>query len=949
MDAAAGSVVDLDHTVIAHARVGLWSQSSTVSVDDSSFVGSAWSAVRVSGDALANLSAIIGEGNQATGSGDVNGIEAYGGVLGSATITTNDTWQFVFNAYGTAQVAEGTTLTLAPGAVVKFERAQLAVQAGGTLQSQGTSASPVSLSSAFDDTVGGRVNGLDYVDGRPEGPSPGDWPGVDAAAGSVVDLDHTVIAHARVGLWSQSSTVSVDDSSFVGSAWSAVRVSGDALANLSAIIGEGNQATGSGDVNGIEAYGGVLGSATITTNDTWQFVFNAYGTAQVAEGTTLTLAPGAVVKFERAQLAVQAGGTLQSQGTSASPVSLSSAFDDTVGGRVNGLDYVDGRPEGPSPGDWPGVDAAAGSVVDLDHTVIAHARVGLWSQSSTVSVDDSSFVGSAWSAVRVSGDALANLSAIIGEGNQATGSGDVNGIEAYGGVLGSATITTNDTWQFVFNAYGTAQVAEGTTLTLAPGAVVKFERAQLAVQAGGTLQSQGTSASPVSLSSAFDDTVGGRVNGLDYVDGRPEGPSPGDWPGVDAAAGSVVDLDHTVIAHARVGLWSQSSTVSVDDSSFVGSAWSAVRVSGDALANLSAIIGEGNQATGSGDVNGIEAYGGVLGSATITTNDTWQFVFNAYGTAQVAEGTTLTLAPGAVVKFERAQLAVQAGGTLQSQGTSASPVSLSSAFDDTVGGRVNGLDYVDGRPEGPSPGDWPGIDVAAGGNVDATSLRLRYASTALSASGGVVRLEATDIAHANLAISASGDAAVSVRGSFRNVSYGVRACNWEAACAVDAAHVDWGSGGPFSAGAHACGAVAVDPWVGQGSEPTTPFLSANCDGSGTPSERVFASAQRGAEYVTDSQIDCSNGFEDACEAINRYNRCVAAAVSVAQIQYPDISGETAAEAGQSLLLGTLDALRDQLSSAVGSLVRVVANTAKIVGVVSTVLTLSSAYDGCIGA
>ena len=86
------------------------------------------------------------------------------------------------------------------------------------------------------------------------------------------------------------------------------------------------------------------------------------------------------------------------------------------------------------------------------------------------------------------------------------------------------------------------------------------------------------------------------------------------------------------------------------------------------------------------------------------------------------------------------------------------------------------------------------------------------------------------------------------------------------------------------------------------------------------------------------QIDCSNGFQDACDAIDRYNRCIGAAISVAQTQYPATSGETAASAGQSLVLETLNALRDQLSPSVGTLVGVVANTAKIASVVNTVVT-----------
>ena len=54
-------------------------------------------------------------------------------------------------------------------------------------------------------------------------------------------------------------------------------------------------------------------------------------------------------------------------------------------------------------------------------------------------------------------------------------------------------------------------------------------------------------------------------------------------------------------------------------------------------------------------------------------------------------------------------------------------------------------------------------------------------------------------------------------------------------------------------------------------------------------------------------------------------------------------------AGESLVLQTADALRDQLSSTVSSIVRTVANVAKVLGVVNVILTLADAYDRCIGA
>src|SRR5204862_495413 len=125
------------------------------------------------------------------------------GEVGTATIKTSDAWQFVVNRYASLVVPDGKTLTLAAGAVVKLDHTQLLVSSGGTLQSQGTAEAPVYLTSAFDDAIGGRVNGVEYIEGRPDNPAPGDWPGVTASPGSTVGVDHAVLRYASVGLSAQ--------------------------------------------------------------------------------------------------------------------------------------------------------------------------------------------------------------------------------------------------------------------------------------------------------------------------------------------------------------------------------------------------------------------------------------------------------------------------------------------------------------------------------------------------------------------------------------------------------------------------------------------------------------------------------------------------------------------------------------------------------------------------
>ena len=60
---------------------------------------------------------------------------------------------------GDVTVPNGATLTIEPGAIVKFgRRLGIIVQAGGQLVAQGTVAEPIQFTSLVDDTAGGDTN-----------------------------------------------------------------------------------------------------------------------------------------------------------------------------------------------------------------------------------------------------------------------------------------------------------------------------------------------------------------------------------------------------------------------------------------------------------------------------------------------------------------------------------------------------------------------------------------------------------------------------------------------------------------------------------------------------------------------------------------------------------------------------------------------------------------------
>jgi hypothetical protein len=235
-----------------------------------------------------------------------NAVAWHGGALEG-----DETWgaDRVHVVESTVTVPAGVTLTLAPGAVVKFvDGTGVVVEAGGGLSAETTAAQPIVLTALADDTAGGDTN----LDGDRSRPVPGCWNGLllpdarEIVLGDFVELRYHRQMHR--GTLAASAT------------WS-----GTVLHEL-------------------------LGDVT------------------VPDGVTLTLAPGAVVKSGEGEgLTVQTGGELRAEGSQAQPIVFTSVRDDSAGGDSNG----DGDVTAPAMGDWEALVAAGGTIV-LDHTTVAY-------------------------------------------------------------------------------------------------------------------------------------------------------------------------------------------------------------------------------------------------------------------------------------------------------------------------------------------------------------------------------------------------------------------------------------------------------------------------------------------------------------------------------------------------------------------------------------------------
>lgn len=224
-------------------------------------------------------------------------------------LTASATWDAgaVHVITGELVIPNGLTLTLSPGIVVKCEPgARLVLQSGARLVAVGTAVLPITLTSLLDDTVGGDDN----LDGGATRPLPGSW---------------RLVVNAGATL---------EDNAFTWMRYNA------------------------------RTFGGVLAASDTWTGDTMRLITE---TVVVPAGITLTLDPGAVLKFEPSQgLTVQNGGHLVVRGNATEPVILTSARDDTAGGDSN----ADGTRTKPAAGDWRSVRFEAGAAGEIDHAEI---------------------------------------------------------------------------------------------------------------------------------------------------------------------------------------------------------------------------------------------------------------------------------------------------------------------------------------------------------------------------------------------------------------------------------------------------------------------------------------------------------------------------------------------------------------------------------------------------
>ncbi len=279
-------------------------------------------------------------------------------------------------------------------------------------------------------------------------------------------------------------------------------------------------------------------------------------------------------------------------------------------------------------------------------------------------------------------------------------------------------LTSNTTWSssVVHVLTGDVTVCSGVTLTIEPGAVVKCQQ-YCDLFVFGNLRAVGTSSSRITFTSYRDDTVGGDTNG----DGAGTSPSAGSWGGIWFGDSSV---DYN--AGTNSGCFLRYCNIRWGGTTFNLPLFCGQVNCADAVPRIRwcniddgsiAAIRLTNPVTP--DIAGCQVSGHVGGNgirvdyAHVDSNTTWTncgLPWIVWIDVTVNVGKTLTVEPGAVVKFLYPGVELIVSGTLNA-GAGGGPMTwFTSARDDSVGGDTNG--------DGPSNGaaeDWGTIRITSTG------------------------------------------------------------------------------------------------------------------------------------------------------------------------------------------------------------------------------------------
>ena len=855
-----------------------------------------------------------GSGLVVTNSGNTSSGTGPRGFIMAGSLSSDQEWGADGLPYiiSDLTIPEGKTLTIDPGAIIKFNGLWDRISVLGTLNAKGTADKPIYFTSIKDDSIGGDTNGDDGANS----PLPSDWAQIVISNTGSATFDHAVVRYggyyytganvynnggtlkisnstissaSAYGVYHNGGTTSVENSAIKNNNSYGVYAVGDGTLSLvgntfsdnsnaaaSLNFGSGLVVTNSGNVANGTGLRGFIMAGSLSSNQIW----NEDGLPYIISDLTipvnkiLIINQGATIKFNGLWDRISVLGTLDARGTIDKPIHFTSIKDDSVLGDTN----ADGLATKPAPSDWAQIVTLAGGITKLDFAIVSYGGyyytgANLYNNGGTLNISNSiSDNASAYGIYHNGGTTSFEKSSASdngGYGIYAVGSGDitindnsffdnanaaaslnfggglvVNNSEniASGkglhGFIMAGSLTASQHWVSETLPYiiSDLTVPIGQSLTIDAGAVIKFNGLWDRISVLGTLDANGTASQPIYFTSIKDDTILGDTNG----DGITTLPSPSDWAQMITLTGGKTTLKNAVVRYGGyyytgADVYNNGGTLAISSSTIAyASAYGVYHNGGISTVNGSALKNNGSYgvyAVGDGSIglvknifsdnpngaaslnfgsglvvanSGNTANGagtrGLIMTGSLTSSQHWVSESLPYiiSDLTVPVNQTLTIDPGAVIKFNGIWDRISVLGTLDTEGTSAKPIYLTSIKDDTIGGDTNGDDNI----TSPKPSDWAQIVTLPGGTSIFKHAVIRYGGyyytgANLNNSGGTLSISysTTEKASAYGIYHTGGTSNIDHNAIQNNGSYGVynSTANY-----IDAINNYWGdASGPY--------------------------------------------------------------------------------------------------------------------------------------------------------
>ena len=196
--------------------------------------------------------------------------------VASGTVKSGTVWKSgrIYRVAGNITVASGATLTIQPGAIVKFDSGvSLTVNSGGTLNAIGTRAQPIVFTSIKDDEYGGDTN----EDGDRTYAQPGDWARI--YAGGTLNMNYCTIRHCNNNsdngaIHGTGGTVKFDNGIIELSVYECVRMNSGKFISYNSVFRDSSMGFGYFGGSGVYVYNGVVADCTIACRASNKHFYN---------------------------------------------------------------------------------------------------------------------------------------------------------------------------------------------------------------------------------------------------------------------------------------------------------------------------------------------------------------------------------------------------------------------------------------------------------------------------------------------------------------------------------------------------------------------------------------------------------------------------------------------------------------------------------------------------